>query len=401
MPIKHKLKIITVICAASCFSAYASVESTENVTPVINTIKSQLPNAQHVLATIEKAANWQIARTQYMPHVGKARKGSEAYGRWIQGAFYVGLINVAERSENPFYDKWMEYVGNEHDWRLGKVKYFADDQVIGQMNLWFYQQHKNPAVIEKIQQAFDKIIEENPSNSLEFVEGRNEENLHECQRRWCWADALFMAPPTWFGLSQVTGEPKYAEYAHKEFQATVNYLKDNKTGLLFRDSRYKNKKGAYGEQVFWSRGVGWVYAGVVNTLEYLPKKHEYRPYYENLFLELTEALVKLQKRDGSWPMSLLAGEKSVEPESSGTAFFTYGLAWGINNGLLNKEQYLPSVLKGWNILENSVHPDGKFGWVQGVNDKPDVVTYDDSQLYGVGAFLLAGSMIYDLSKAQE
>ena len=401
MLLKQKIKILAVVCAASCFSACSSIDSHQEASTVVNVAKTSLPNAEQVLATIEKAANWQIARTQYMPHVGRARKGSETYGRWIQGAFYVGLTKVAERSENPFYEKWMEYVGNEHDWRLGRVKYFADDQVIGQMNLWYYQKHKNPAVIAKIQQAFDQIIEESPNNSLEFVGGRNEDNLHPCQRRWCWADALFMAPPTWFGLSQVTGDPKYTEYAHKEFQATVNYLKDDKTSLLFRDSRYVDKKGAYGEQIFWSRGVGWVYAGVVNSLEYLPVGHKYRSYYENLYLELTDALVKLQKRDGSWPMSLLAGEKSVEPESSGTAFFTYGLAWGVNYGLLKKEQYLPYVLKGWNILENSVHPDGKFGWVQGVNDKPDVVTYDDSQLYGVGAFLLAGSMIYDMAKTEK
>lgn len=363
--------------------------------------EDNLPHAKEVMDDMEKVANWQIARTAYMPHVGRAQKGSETYGRWIQGAFYVGLTQLAERSENPFYETWMGYVGNAHDWRLGKRKYFADDHVIGQMNLWYYQRHNNQAALMPVVDTFDWLLEQNPTVSLEFIGGRQEDNLHACQWRWCWADALFMAPPTLFALTQVTGDKKYAEYAHKEFQATVDFLRDANTGLLFRDSRYFTRTGKYDEPLFWSRGVGWVYAGVVNSLKQIPKDHPYRGYYEKLFVALTGSIIKLQKEDGSWPMSLLAGERDTYPETSGTAFYTYGLAWGVNNGLLDKAVYLPNILKGWKVLSAAIHPDGKFGWVQGVNDKPDVVAYDDSQLYGVGAFLLAGSQMYDLVKTSN
>lgn len=359
-----------------------------------------LPTQEHVMAQMEKVANWQVARTQHMTHVGRARAGSEAYGRWIQGAFYKGLTKLAERSDNPFYETWIGYVGNDHDWKMGKVKYFADDHVIAQTNLWYYRRHKNEEALTPVTETIDWLIEQAPDNSLEFVAGRNKDNVHNCQWRWCWADALFMGPPVFFELSVITGEPKYADYAHKEFQATIDYLQDPKTQLLFRDSRYFNKKGKFGEQVFWSRGMGWVYAGVVHALESLPQDHQYRPYYESLYQELTSAIVKLQKQDGAWPMSLLAGERYVEPETSGTAFFTYGLIWGINNDLLDESTYLPSALKGWQVLSSAVHPDGKFGWVQGVNEKPDVVTKDDSQLFGVGAFLLAGSAMYDFVESQ-
>ena len=364
--------------------------------PVVVTQKTQtLPDAETVMQTIEKVANWQVARTQYMPHVGRAQLGSESYGRWIQGAFYVGLTQLAERSPNPFYETWIGYVGEAHDWRMGKVKYFADDHVIGQMNLWYYNRHNNQAALVPVKEVFDWLIEQNPTNDLTFIAGRNADRLHNCQWRWCWADALFMAPPTLIALSNATGDQKYIEYAHKEFQATVDFLLDPKTGLMFRDSRYFDRKGKFDEQIFWARGVGWVYAGIVNSLTHLPEGHQYRPYYENLYMNLTQSIIKLQKKDGSWPMSLLAGEKDKYPESSGTAFFTYGLLWGINQGLLSEEEYLPQILNAWTVLNNAVHPDGKFGWVQGVNDKPDVVAYDDSQLYGVGAFLLAGSQMYD------
>lgn len=359
-----------------------------------------LPTQEHVMAQMEKVANWQVARTQHMTHVGRARAGSEAYGRWIQGAFYKGLTKLAERSDNPFYETWIGYVGDAHDWKMGKVKYFADDHIIGQTNLWYYRRHKNEEALAPVKETFDWLIEQAPDNSLEFVAGRNKDNVHNCQWRWCWADALFMGPPVLFELSVITGESKYADYAHKEFQATIDYLQDPKTKLIFRDSRYFDKKGKFGEQVFWSRGMGWVYAGVVHALESLPQDHQYRPYYESLYQELTSAIVKLQKQDGAWPMSLLAGERYVEPETSGTAFFTYGVTWGINNDLLDESTYLPSALKGWQVLSSAVHPDGKFGWVQGVNEKPDVVTKDDSQLFGVGAFLLAGSAMYDFVDSQ-
>ena len=229
----------------------------------------------------------------------------------------------------------------------------------------------------------------------------NADGLHSCQRRWCWADALFMAPATWFGLSEATGDPRYAQYAHQEVKATVEYLFDPQYDLLYRDSRFKNEQDQFGNQLFWARGSGWVFAGLARMMEFIKKDDPNREFYETLFKKMAAKLKSLQKQDGSWSMSLLAGEKMPQPETSGTGFFTYGLAWGINNGLLSEAEYLPTVTKGWAILNSAVHPSGKLGWVQQIGDAPDGVSYDDSQIYGVGAFLLAGSEIYDLQKSKH
>ncbi|HEY0681061.1 MAG TPA: glycoside hydrolase family 88 protein [Steroidobacter sp.] len=105
----------------------------------------------------------------------------------------------------------------------------------------------------------------------------------------------------------------------------------------------------------------------------------------------------LQKPDGYWPSSLLGPENSP-PESSGTGFFVYGLAWGINAGLLDRDTYEPTVARGWHALEAAVDPDGRLGWVQQVSDRPEEVSKSDTQFYGVGALLLAGSAVYDLYK---
>jgi rhamnogalacturonyl hydrolase YesR len=108
-------------------------------------------------------------------------------------------------------------------------------------------------------------------------------------------------------------------------------------------------------------------------------------------------LRQLQKPDGYWAPSLLAPENSP-PETSGTAFYTYGMAWGIKAGLLKREEYEPSVRRGWAALSRAIQPDGRLGWVQQVSDRPEKVEAGDTQYYGVGAFLLAATAVADLDK---
>ena len=365
-------------------------------------ISPALPPSADVLAQMEKVANWQLPRVEYLDYLAYKRVESSNPKRWVQGAFYAGLTQIAERSRNPVYTQWISYKGPEWNWELGPRLYFADDHLIGQTYIWYYLNHEqDERILAPTRKAFDAILADPPDSSLEFIEDRGYGGLHSCQDRWCWADALFMAPATWVGLSVATGDPRYAEYGHKETRATVDFLLDEKHDLLYRDSRFKTEKGEFGEQLFWARGSGWVFAGLARTMEYIPKGNPERKFYEDLFKRMAAKLKTLQKEDGSWAMSLLAGEKIPEPETSGTGFFTYGLAWGINDGLLDAAEYEESVAKGWAILNSAVHPDGKLGWVQAIGAAPGTVSYDDSQLYGVGAYLLAGSAIYDLVLARE
>ena len=361
-----------------------------------------LPSSADVLAQMEKVANWQLPRVEYLDYLTYKRVESSNPKRWVQGAFYAGLTQIAERSRNPVYTQWISYKGPEWQWELGPRLYFADDHLIGQTYIWYYLNHnQDESILAPVRRAFDTILADPPASSLEFVEDRKESGLHSCQDRWCWADALFMAPATWVGLSVATGDPRYAEYAHKEARATVDYLLDEEHDLLYRDSRFKTETGEFGEPLFWARGSGWVFAGLARTMEYIPRSDPEREFYEALFKRMAAKLKTLQKEDGSWAMSLLAAEKMPQPETSGTGFFTYGLAWGINDGLLDAAQYEETVAKGWAVLNRAVHPDGKLGWVQAIGAAPGIVSYDDTQLYGVGAYLLAGSAIYDLLVARE
>jgi rhamnogalacturonyl hydrolase YesR len=308
---------------------------------------------------------------------------------WIQGAFYSGLTAFADRTGDLGYAQALRTHGVEQDWGLGQRPLHADDHVIAQSWIWVHGRDHDPAQIAPVKARFDAILADPPKAGLTFIDGTEDQ---PCQARWCWSDALFMAPPTWVALSAATKDPRYAAYGDKEFWATTDWLLDKQDGLYFRDSRYFDRKDEQGRKIFWSRGNGWAYAGIVNILKTLPANHPSRPRYVALFKRMSARLISLQKPDGYWSVSLLAPEHSP-PESSGTSFFVYGLAWGVNNGLLKDPKYTAAARLGWNALARAVQPDGKLGWVQQVGYAPDHVEAGDTQLYGAGAFLLAASEV--------
>ena len=217
--------------------------------------------------------------------------------------------------------------------------------------------------------------------------------------RWSWCDALFMAPGVYTRLYTLTGNKKYMIFSDAEFKATYNHLYDKEEHLFFRDSRYFNQKEANGKKVFWGRGNGWVIGGLAEILKTLPENDtEYRPFYQQLFCELSERLAGLQNKDGFWHASLLDPDSYPSPETSATGFIVYGLAYGVNQGYLPADKYLPVIEKGWKALVSAVEPDGKLGWVQPVGADPKKVTRDMTELYGTGALLMAAVEIYKLSE---
>jgi len=350
------------------------------------------PARAEVLALGSKVADWQLAHMDRFDYTRTHLHSTVEPLGWIQGTLYSGLATFAERSGEPRFSKAVRDHGVAQAWQLGPRPYHADDHVIGQAWLAIHRLDHDPAEIAAIRTRFDAILQSPPTNTLVF-----EDNVGEppCQTRWCWSDALFMGPAAWTELSLATGDPRYAAYGDHEFWAATDYLFDPREGLFFRDSRYFDRRDAQGRKIFWSRGNGWVIAGLVNVLKSLPAKHPSRPRYEALLQQMATTLVRVQKPDGFWSPSLLAPEGSP-PESSGTAFFVYGLAYGVNTGLLKGPEYRQAAERGWTALASSVLPDGKLGWVQQVGYAPEDVLPDDTQLYGVGAFLLAASEVAGL-----
>jgi rhamnogalacturonyl hydrolase YesR len=213
---------------------------------------------------------------------------------------------------------------------------------------------------------------------------------------WSWCDALFMAPPTFAKYAEATGKIQYLDKMDELYKITYNYLYAKDENLFFRDDRFFNQRSPAGKKIFWARGNGWVIAGLVKILQSMPKDYPHLLFYENLFKEMSSSFKRIQQPQGYWSSSLLDPTQFSGVETSGTGFICYALAYGINNGYLDKEEYMPVVEKAWKELAESVHPDGKLGYVQRVGDAPDAVSYDNTASYSVGAFLSAASEVYKL-----
>ncbi|MGA7673720.1 MAG: BNR-4 repeat-containing protein [Rhizomicrobium sp.] len=372
------------------WTAIALRGETANAQPLSGEVAAQ------ILSETQRVADWQLAHLD-TSYVASAPNDQKSQRGWVYGALFVGMSALADRSADPKYVAAIFAHGNRQDWGLEVRPFHADDYVIGQSWIWAYERIREPKLIAAVKARLDAIAASAPKVPLDYGNNPPPNVESACQLRWCWADALFMGPPAWAELSRATADPKYLSYADGEYWAAVAYLFDEKENLFARDSRFFTQRGPHGEKIFWSRGNGWVYAGLARMLQFLPRDYPSRPCYEALFRKMSERLVALQKPDGYWPVSMLAPPEGTPPETSGTGFFTFGLAYGVKAGLLPEPRFRQAAERGWAALKAAVHPDGKLGWVQPIGAAPDAVSADDTQLYGVGAFLLAGSAIYDLA----
>jgi rhamnogalacturonyl hydrolase YesR len=226
---------------------------------------------------------------------------------------------------------------------------------------------------------------------------------------WSWIDAIHMSMPVFARLGSVYKDNRYFDRAHEMYLFTklkhgTNGLYSTEDHLWWRDKDFDPPYvEPNGEDCYWSRGNGWVVAALVRTLEFLPEDSPYRKEYLETLKEMFKALVKVQRDDGFWNVSLHDPSNFGGKEVSGTAMFTYGMAWCINNRLISRRKYLPVVNKAWNgLVTESLHPNGFLGYVQGTGKQPSdsqPVGYDNVpnfEDFGLGCFLLAGSEVYKL-----
>ena len=356
-----------------------------------------------VASVMTRVADWQYA--QFDPASNQFKSDGSADGHplgWVPAVMYVGLVAHARSVGGEVYwDKLLRHA-ERNDWGMAPRLLNADDYAIGQLYLDLAAHYHEPEYARTTRQRLDHILSEDPHTSLEFVKSGYSEKIDgrdwphvACRDRWCWCDALFMAPPVWMEMSRMTGDDRYAKFADREFRATTDFLYDKQEHLYYRDSRFFPERSETGEKVFWGRGNGWTIGGLARTIEQMPAGIE-REWYERIFRESATKLASLQTPQGYWSSSLLSPSIGENPETSGTGLIVYALAWGVNRGLLDRATFEPVIDKGWLALVRAVHADGKLGWVQQVAAAPGAATFEDSQLYGVGAFLMAGEQVLRL-----
>lgn len=321
-------------------------------------------------------ADWQLA-------IGSPHKAYE----WQGAPFWAGLFELALLS--PHRQRYLDAIrrnGESVQWNPGPQPLYADDHAVTQSHFLLYRLERDRRMVEPSLVRFEAMLREPFAESLEFTGGK-------VAREWAWCDALFMAPPALTLAAAVTGDRRYADLMDRLWWKTTDYLYDRQERLFYRDSRYFDLRERNGSKVFWSRGNGWVLAGLARVLEYLPADHAGRERFAALFVEMSRRIAELQDRDGYWRSSLLDPGSWPDPETSGTGFFVYALAWGMNKGLLARE-FRDPVRKGWVALAAAVQPGGRLGYVQPAAAGPGEAREDHSEIYGSGALLLAGSEVY-------
>ena len=336
-----------------------------------------------VLNAMQAVADWQLAH----PSPTLAREKADG---WTYGALYTGVMALNEIAGTPNYHDAMVQTGRQFNWQPARRVYHADDHCVCQMYLELFLQDRDPVMLAPTKARFDFILAHPQTNDLHM-------NIKGSQDRWSWCDALFMGPPAWIRLFKATGELRYLDFMDQEWRATSDFLYDTNEHLFFRDSSYFTKREANGKKIFWSRGNGWVIGGLARVLKYLPSEHPHRKFYETQFREMAAKIASLQQADGLWRSSLLDPESYPLKETSGSGFYTFALAWGINNHLLDRATYGPVVRKAWSALVECVTPEGKLEHVQPIGADPKKFLPTDTEVYGTGAFLLAGRELYQLA----
>ena len=333
-----------------------------------------------IVKTMHRVADWQLAawKTKGMAH---------AKADWTNGACYAGLLAFGKMQGNDVYLKYLLGIGTDLNWNTGADRLSADDYCVGQTFCNLYLIYKDAKMIAPFTAQADSILALPHTESLEW------KNRIQ-HREWAWCDAMFMGPPSLAALATATGDKKYLDLVDKLWWKTYDYLYDPAEHLYFRDGSYFAKREKNGQKVFWSRGNGWVMGGLVRVLDNMPANYPDRPKFIALYKEMAARIASLQQPDGSWHASLLDPESFPNKETSGTGFYTYALLWGLNNGTLNRKTYWPVVQKAWVALTASVHADGMLGNVQRIGASPDKVDDNSTEVYGVGAFLLAGTQLY-------
>lgn len=364
-----KRHIATIVAAAAVLSWSASEAATTKESQAVRTM-------------IEKVNNhWQ------------ANNPAETWSFWDNAAYHTGNMEAYFLTGNDAWREYSERWAEHNDWKGAK----SDDRSKWKYNYGETDEHVLFGDWQICFQTYADLYRILPDDKrIRRAREVMEYEMSTPQRDyWWWADGLYMVMPVMTKLYRLTGNRQYLDKLYEYVQVSDSIMYDPEEGLYFRDGKYvyPKHKSANGKKDFWARGDGWVLAGLAKVLKDLPADYKQKKFFEDKYVRMADAVVKLQRPEGYWSRSMMDEDHAPGYETSGTAFFTYGLLWGINNGYLNDQKYLDAALKGWKYLSKvALQKDGSVGYVQPIGEKAipgQVVDVKSTSNFGTGAFLLA------------
>ena len=379
------------------------MEDVKRVLFVLMAVLWFLPSAYAKRMTKEDVVNTIIHVNTYW----QANNKAEVRAFWDNAAYHTGNMEVVrllseDKSEElrvkSFLDysiRWAEYNewkgAKEADPAKWKYKQYGEGQdyvLFGDWQICF----QTYIDLYNIEEGGKRKEEGKVQRALEVM---NYEADSKQDDYWWWADALYMVMPVMTKMYRLTGDEKYLDKLYENILYSDSIMLDHETGLYFRDGKYvyPKHKSANGLKDFWARGDGWVLAGLAKVLQDMPRTYRHYDFFVKKYQRMAHAVAQLQQKEGYWTRSMMDPAHAPGPETSGTAFFTYGILWGVNNGYLNKKEYKPVIKRAWHYLTTTaLQANGKVGYVQPIGERaiPGQTVDANSQAnFGVGAFLLA------------
>ena len=360
--------------------------------------------AQNAKAVLKSA---RLANAYFMKHYPDPAKPTfvkkeRSSNLWTRAVYYEGLMALYSIDKKQKYIDYVDAWGNAHKWdvRDGIRTRNADNQCCAQTYLARFEMTGDSAMMRNVKANFDAMIADDDAD----FEGQRAK-----RQFWWWIDAIQMTMPALAHMTNITGDTKYKHEGKRLYEWIRNQedggMFNESEGLWWRDRDFNVPyKEQDGNNCYWSRGNGWVLAALCRSLNFIGYECKFGKALLKDYMTMVPALVKVQREDGFWNVSLASPTTYPGPETTGTSLFLYGIAWGINNGHLSKEEYKPICDKAWAALATVVHKDGFLGYVQGTGKEPkdgQPVTFDskpDFEDYGLGCFLLGATEYYKLLK---
>lgn len=324
----------------------------------------------------------------------QANNAPETSAFWDYAAYHTGNMEVYALTQNDKYRQYSERWATHNNWKGATEK---------DSNKWQYKQYgesQQHVLFGDWQICFQTYIDLYNLHPIDYKVRRAKEVMayeknSKANDYWWWADALYMVMPVMTKMYKLTGDEGYLDKLYSNILYSDSIMLDKETGLYFRDGKYVYPKHTTnnGKKDFWARGDGWVLAGLAKVLQDMPADYRYRSFFQQKFVRLAKAVADIQQPEGYWTRSMMDPAQAPGPETSGTAFFTYGMMWGVNNGILNESEFMPVIKKAWNYLKGkALQKSGKIGYVQPIGEKAipgQVVDANSEANFGTGAFLLA------------
>ena len=230
---------------------------------------------------------------------------------------------------------------------------------------------------------------------------RNADFNSQGKTTFSWVDLLYMGLPVFASLSVIEEDNKYIDDAFRAYMKAREALWDEEDDLWYRDKRFvfgtdnADSITDNGKKVFWSRGNGWAFAALAKSLEILDNEQ-----FAQDFKLMAKAIQNVQRDDGTWNANLGDPKHFSGIESSGTSLFLYGYAVGVRLGLLDFDEYFPTIKKAYDgLLKHAISKEGRLLYVQAGSDSPQrFLHYENEEKrkeftsqFGVGCFLMAAS----------